>query len=102
VVVKTKTMKSVQLIQITPEQFKDLIVDEFKVQLNDLKNNFSPKEPTELLTRSETAELLKIDLSTLWNWTKSGKLSSYGMGNRVYYKRSEIEAKLILIQNKFS
>jgi hypothetical protein len=29
----------------------------------------------------------KIDSSTLWAWTKNGKLKVYGIANRRYYKR---------------
>lgn len=64
-------------------------------QIMELKEKFEPKAPTECLTRGEVAELLKCDLSTLHNWTKAGKLIKYGIGNRVYYKRQEIEASLI-------
>jgi excisionase family DNA binding protein len=88
-------MKSVQLIQVTPQELQEAIVDGVKIQLNDLKNHFQPKIPTEYLTRSEVKELLKVDLSTIHNWSKSGKLKAYGVGGRVYYKRSEIESVII-------
>ncbi|HRH10403.1 MAG TPA: helix-turn-helix domain-containing protein [Bacteroidia bacterium] len=29
------------------------------------------------------------------NWCVKGKLKPYGIGNRVYFKRSEIEANLV-------
>ena len=29
------------------------------------------------------------------NWTKLRILISYGIGNRVYYKRSEVEEKIV-------
>ena len=63
-------------------------------QITELKQNFQPKVPNEYLTRNELADLLKCDLSTIHNWTKKGKLNPYGMGNRVYYKRSEVESAL--------
>ncbi|MCA0362536.1 MAG: helix-turn-helix domain-containing protein [Bacteroidetes bacterium] len=44
----------------------------------------------DLLTRKETAELLGINLSTLWSYTKTGKLKAYGLGNKVFYRYSEI------------
>ena len=44
----------------------------------------------ELLTRIEVCELLSINKTSLWKHTKSGRLKSYGLGNRVYYKRSEV------------
>ena len=69
-------------------------------QLNELKQNFEPKAPTEYLTRSEVAKMLKCDLSTLWNWSQKGKLVPYGIGNRVYYKRNEIESAIIQLTTK--
>ena len=88
-------MQTVQLIQLTPEQLKNSIVEGVKIHLNELKEHFQPKEPEEYLTRQEVAEMLKIDLSTVHNWTKKGKLNSYGIGNRVYYMRSEVEQSFI-------
>jgi predicted site-specific integrase-resolvase len=44
----------------------------------------------EILSRKATAQLLGINLSTLWAWSRTGKVRSYGIGNKVYYKYSEI------------
>jgi len=68
--------------------------------IHNLKNNFEPKQPTEYLTRNEVSEWLKCDLSTLWLWTKKGKLTSYGIGNRTYYKRTEIENAIICLNKR--
>lgn len=84
-----------QLINITPDEFKNSILEGVQQQIDLLKAEFQPKEPTDYMTRQEVKELLKIDLSTLHYWTKKGKLKSYGIGNRVYYKRHEIEERLI-------
>jgi excisionase family DNA binding protein len=82
------------LHDVSPEQINSLF-EGLKNQLTELKTNFAPKVPTEYLTRTEVAEWLKCDLSTVHNWTKKGKLIPYGIGNRVYYKRSEVEAVLL-------
>ena len=82
------------LHEITPEQITTLF-EGINIQLKELKQSFEPKTPPELLTRNEVAEMLKCDISTIHNWTKKGKLIPYGIGNRVYYKRSEIEQELI-------
>ena len=66
-------------------------------QLNELKNSFEPKTPTEWLTRNDVAEMLKCDISTVHNWTKKGKLKKYCIGDRTYYKRLEVESALIAI-----
>ena len=67
-------------------------------ELQTIKTNLQPKEPDELMTRKEVAEFLKVDLFTVWNWSKQGKLSYYGVGNRVYYKRSDVEKAPIRIK----
>ncbi len=48
------------------------------------------QETPELITRDEVCKLLSFNKTSLWKHTKSGKLKSYGIGNRVYYKRSEV------------
>lgn len=91
-------MKQVQLIQITAEELKTAIVDGVKIQLDELKKHLQPKEPTNYLTRQETAEILKVDLSTIHNWTKQNKLVAYSIGARVYYKRKEIENAIVKLE----
>ena len=87
-------MENIQFIQITPEEQENRIFDRIKSELETLKKEFQPKEPTEFLTRNEVKDLLKIDLSTVHNWTKKGKLKAYACSGRVYYKRSEVEAAI--------
>jgi len=94
-------MKTIQFIGTSDsdflQRFKDEIIPELREQLS---KEFQPKEPTEYLTRNEVCDLLKIDLSTLHRWRKDGMIPSYGFGNRVYFKRYEVE--LIINQNKLS
>ncbi|MBC7525909.1 MAG: helix-turn-helix domain-containing protein [Flavobacterium sp.] len=45
---------------------------------------------SDLLTRSEVCQLLSINFTTLWKHTKSGKLLSSGIGNRVFYSRKQV------------
>lgn len=59
-----------------------------------LKVNTTTENKSVLLSRSEVAELLKITLPTLSEWTKLGWLQSYKMGNRVLYQYEEVEAAL--------
>jgi excisionase family DNA binding protein len=89
-------MSQILLNQITPEQLEQQIVNGIKSHLIDLKNFFQPQQvPTEYLTRKEVAKLLKVDLSTIHNWTKSGNLISHMLVGRVYYKRNEIDEAMI-------
>lgn len=77
------------------QEFKKEILDEIKSFIQEL-NFLQKEEPTsDLLTRQQVAEMFSIDLSTVHNWTKKRKLIPYGMGGRIYYKRSEIEQAII-------
>jgi excisionase family DNA binding protein len=51
-------------------------------------------EDKEFLTKKETAEYLSCDITTINNWSNSGKLKKYGLGRRVYYKRTEVLAAM--------
>lgn len=88
-------MESIQFIGTSPNQLVDLIDQKVQSQIDELKKNFQPKDPTKYLTRNEVSEMLQVDLSTVHNWTKKGKIKSYGIGGRVYYKRSEIENAIV-------
>lgn len=88
-------MQQVQFIQTTPEQLQNAILEGVKQQLQELKSAYQPREPEEFLSRAEVAKMLKVDISTIFNWGKAGKIKRYGLGNRVYYKRSEIERAII-------
>lgn len=46
----------------------------------------------DLMTRDEVCKMLSFNKTSLWKHTRSGKLRSYGIGNRVLYKRSEVIA----------
>lgn len=89
---------NIQFIQTTPEQLQAAIVQGVKSELEDLKKNFQPKEPTEYLTRHEVASLLKVDISSVHNYTSRGILKSWGIGRRVYYKRKEVESAIVELQ----
>ena len=93
-------MGTLQFIQTTPESLANLIKEGIKSELDILKKELLRENANdELLTREQTAELLHINLSTLWSWTKKGKVSAYGIsGARRYYKRSEIIAALKLLK----
>ena len=70
-------------------------IEYIKNEIATLRKSFQPKEPNEYLTRLEVSELLKIDLSSVHNWTKKGILQSYQIGGRVYYKRKEVESGIV-------
>lgn len=85
---------TVQFIQYTPEQLQSEISNGVKIQLDDFLKHFKPVQPAEYLTRQQVAKMFDVDLSTIHNWCKSGKLKPLGIGSRVYFLRSQVEASL--------
>ena len=87
-------MSTIQFIQTTPQELQNQINEGVKSQIQDFLKHFQPKQPNEYLTRSEVAQMFNVDLSTVHNWSKSGKLKPLGLGARVYFLRSDIEQSL--------
>lgn len=88
-------MAQIQFFQYSPEQLQKEITNGVKSHLDEFLKSFKPKEPNDYLTRQDVANMLNIDISTVANWQKNGKLKPYGLGGRIYFLRSDIEASLI-------
>lgn len=87
-------MNNVVLSPIAPEKLIDLISQRVTADILRALNSekAKPKEDPldDYIERKEVAGKL-ASASTLWKWEKSGKLQSYGIGGKRYYKRTEIE-----------
>lgn len=79
-------MNQIFLNGITVEQLAEAI---FKLQQQQQVAEAQSSE-SDLITRKQACTLLGINLSTLWKHTKSGKLRSFGIGNRVFYSRKQV------------
>ncbi|WP_372482912.1 helix-turn-helix domain-containing protein [Elizabethkingia anophelis] len=91
-------MSKIQFVQTTPDELENLIKGSVRDELEKIKSNLSnTSEQEKILTRSEAARLLDIDPSSLWRWTKKGKIKAFGIENRVYYYLSDINKALIPI-----
>lgn len=88
-------MSAIQFVATTPLDLKNEITADVKVILDEFLKHFKPTQPAEYLTRQQVAEMFNVDLSTIHNWCKSHKLNPLGLGSRVYFLRSDIEASLI-------
>lgn len=84
--------KQIQFVSVTAEELLKLIQKEFTLALKEVNKTDPTKGDTCFITREETANMLSINLSTLWKFTNQGKLKSYGIPdtNRVYYKKNEV------------
>ena len=87
-------MAQVQFIQTTPQELQQQINEGIKIQLQEFLKHFAPIQTKEYLTRSDVAKMFSVDISTVSNWQKSGKLKPLGISGRVYFLRSEVEASL--------
>lgn len=90
-------MKQLILNAINEDDLRKII----KEVLTENKESQSiPKQTdTTYLNRFEVVDYLKISLPTLNNWTKQGILQSYRIGNRVLYRKNEIESALTATKN---
>ena len=93
-------MNAIQITQFTPNELKSLLMEGVQQVVNQIREEFQPKTPTEYLTRKQVAKMLDINLTTLNNWTNKGVLTSYGIQGRVYYKRDEVERAFIELKQK--
>jgi hypothetical protein len=85
---------SVLLESLTVEQLQQIIGTSVKNGIQQLQKDLQPLQPNEYLTRQEVAKMFSIDISSVNNWSKNGKLKPLGMGGRVYFLRSDVEASI--------
>jgi excisionase family DNA binding protein len=77
---------------ITLENLQTTLLEGIDRRIEELVNKDSA--PVEYLTRKEVADLLSISLPTVHDWVNKGILKAYRMGNRVYFKSSEVDQSL--------
>ncbi len=87
---KNNSIESSILIHASLEDFAQLFYENSKTVFEKLKKELQNDNSDDLLSREQTCKFLQIDSSTLWSWTKKGKVTAYGIGNRRYYKKAEL------------
>lgn len=96
-------MQTIQFIGTSPTELASLIADGISKHLENL-NRFNPSSekdsPKEVMTRKETAELFSVSMVTIHDWVNSGIIKPYKVGNRTYFKRSELLSVMDLSNNK--
>jgi hypothetical protein len=86
-------MGTIQMIQVTPNELANLISESVKSQIQELinaTNKEHPKDVNDLLSRKETAVFFKVSLVSIHSWMKDGIIKPYKVGNRTYFKKSEL------------
>lgn len=87
-------IKTIEIQEITVDELADKVADKLLNKIKHYLDDLHTNESDVYLTRKETADFLKINITTLWHWTNKGKIKSYGIGNRRYYNKQEIIALL--------
>jgi len=83
--------QSIQMLNITPNDLANLIREGLKTEITELKKVLIPDNlESPHLSRIETAKYFGVSLNCINDWTRKGILKSYKVGQRVYYKRSEL------------
>ena len=89
-------MEKIQVFEISLDEFRNMISDVVDKHMK----QFDKDSPEELLTRKEVTERLKISLPTLHKYSELGILTQHKIGERVYYRWSEILAAAKRIEPK--
>lgn len=89
-------MHNVVLSPITPKELIDQISEQVTANIMQaLKTDLAqadntPDDPlNDFIEKKEVAGKI-ASASTLWKWEKAGKIQSYGIGGKRFYKRSEL------------
>jgi excisionase family DNA binding protein len=84
-------IKGVILEGVNPDELFTRL-EKIEVALRDLAYKIDQlEEPADFMTRREVADLFSVSLPTVHEWARRGIVTSYRMGNRVFYKRAEVE-----------
>ena len=92
----------IQVENISPEDFKKEIVTDtvamMKKELQDFSENFTPNYSPEFIDSKEAAKILGVTLPTIFDWRKRRIIIAYRIGNKIRFKKSEIENSLTKIE----
>ena len=90
-----------QLESINSVDFKNEILNGISIMLQSLTSSLQNSDKDTLLTREETAKMLSISLTTLWDYTRKDIIPAYRIGSKVRYKKSDI-LEALQKKNKFN
>ena len=78
-----------EAIILSKEQFDQLIakIDD----INERLQNTNPKRTETYLNNKQFMEMLDVSLRTAQTWRDEGKITFSQVGNKIYYKLSDVE-----------
>ena len=89
-------METNMLIQISPEQLSQMIISGIKEELQKFQSVSGEKSNNkDLMTRKEVSDYLQCSQTSLWAWTKNGKISATKVGKKkVLYRKKDVDTFL--------
>ncbi len=90
-------MKTIKLYELTIDELSTQVNEGLKTYIEGLIKTLSEQQESgkDFLTTKETAEFFGVSFPTIHSWINDGLISSYKMGNRTYFKRSELIEQLL-------
>jgi len=90
-----------QVHNVSAEDFQKEIVKDvtthISVVLEEIVSKIQPNHSPEFINSKEVSKILGVTLPTLLDWRKRKIIVAYRIGNKIRFKRSEIENSLIKI-----
>jgi len=83
-------MNQIYLQNFTKDEFIEDIKNSILSEIAVILGQNTKASGDKLLTRKETAEHLKIHISSVSRWVKSGDLIPHYVQGKVYFKESEL------------
>ena len=82
--------KTIEIQEITVDELADRVANKLLSKIEDYINQLHKKDNDVLLTRQETADYLRVSLTTIHHWSKHSIIKPIYLGNRVYFKKQHI------------
>lgn len=89
-------METNMLIQISPEQLSEMIISGIREELQKFQSVSGEKSNNkDLMTRKEVCDYLQCSQTSLWDWTRKGKISATKVGKKkVLYRKKDVDTFL--------
>jgi len=89
-------METNMLIQISPEQLSQMIISGIREELQKFQSVSGKKSNNkDLMTRKEVCDYLQCSQTSLWDWTRKGKIIATKVGKKkVLYRKNDVDTFL--------
>ena len=83
-------------IQISPEQLSEMIISGIREELQKFQSVSGEKSNNkDLMTRKEVCDYLQCSQTSLWDWTRKGKIIATKVGKKkVLYRKNDVDTFL--------